>query len=367
MRIAHVVTHYWPCVGGKEDFAFNLCNALKERGHSVRVICLNKCAEGKELKEKENVQGVEVERVAFTDLKYYKIAPRAFEKAKEFKPQIVHIHGVGYFLDNFASKKKELNAALVLSTHGGIFHTKKLGFAKKAYFNTVAKESLKKFEAVVASSKSDLEIFKPVCSNIELIENGVNAEKFFSGALGDRNCIAYFGRIAKHKNLDNILNAIAIAKKKNPQIKFLVVGKDFDGTEQELKKLVKERNLEKNVFLLGQKSDAELKEILKECAFYASASGFEGFGISAIEAMGAAKIPLLSSIPSFKEFVQDGKNGFFVEFGQPEKAAEQILRITGMQEKELKKIAQNARESVQKFSWKNKVLEWEKLYESVLK
>ena len=81
MKIVQVCNHFEPCIGGMERVVSDIACKLAGRGHRVRVVCLERCANYKEkLAPKGNIGGIEVERVPFIDLKYYKIAPSVLWK-----------------------------------------------------------------------------------------------------------------------------------------------------------------------------------------------------------------------------------------------------------------------------------------------
>jgi alpha-1,3-mannosyltransferase len=101
--------------------------------------------------------------------------------------------------------------------------------------------------------------------------------------------------------------------------------------------------------------------------FFVSASEYEGFGITALEAMAAGCIPILNNIDSFREFVKNGKNGFIADFTDSKKASESILNAMNINKKEKTEIAKRAIERAEGFSWDKKARGYEKVFLEVKK
>ena len=75
-----------------------LCKALQEQKIVSDVLCLNKCAKSsKVLPDKGAKSGINIYRIPFFDLHYYKIAPQVLNYLKDY--DIIHVHGIGFFSD----------------------------------------------------------------------------------------------------------------------------------------------------------------------------------------------------------------------------------------------------------------------------
>jgi len=364
LRILNVSNHFFPCAGGVEKVVEDLCVQLRKRGHESEVLCLNRCAYSeKKLPEKGNYGGIKITRIPFADCHYYKVAPFQLSFLEKF--DVVHVHGISFFSDYLALTKALHKKPLVLSTHGGIFHTGKIAGIKKAYFGAVAKNALKKFDRVIAVSKNDYKLFLKIVPKhrLALIENGVRVEEFagIKPKYASKKMI-FVGRISRNKRIELLIKAFALAAKNEPKARLYIAGEDWEKILPELKKCTKESEAEEKIKFLGKISDSELKRRMAECAFFASASRFEGFGISAVEAMSAGLVPILQGNDSFREFVAEGKNGFIVDFADNQKAGKKIAELFTMDGKRLTKTGARARESAQKYSWKERAAEFEKVY-----
>ncbi|HEY4504232.1 MAG TPA: glycosyltransferase, partial [Candidatus Paceibacterota bacterium] len=89
--------------------------------------------------------------------------------------------------------------------------------------------------------------------------------------------------------------------------------------------MIKERDLEHSVFLLGQMPDA--KKYLPAFDMFVLPSLKEGFPWVLIEAM-AARLPVIAtSVGAVPEILENGRNGFIVEPNRPEQIAAKIKEI----------------------------------------
>jgi len=368
MKVLQVVNHFVPCTGGKESVVKELSLRLKQAGHDVQVACLNKCAEGgKKLPATGKWNGIEIKRVGFLNFGLFKIG---FPKLGLFKEtEMVHAHGICFLTDYAALMKPFYRKPLVLSTHGGIFHTKQLGFFKKIYFFGWLRLIAGAFDKVIAVSRNDFELFSKVFpkEKMVLVENAADVERFKGIKRKDSgNSFLFVGRLSRNKRVDLLIEAFAAGPAGKKGAKLSIVGKDFDGMLPELREKAKQLGVEKSVVFEGAVSDEKMLKLLSAHRFFASASEYEGFGITAIEAMAAGLVPVLNDIPSFKGFVQNGKNGFITSFADSGRAGKAMLAACGLNGKRLEAVRENARTFAQGFSWKKKVKEFEKAYNSVL-
>jgi alpha-1,3-mannosyltransferase len=363
MKILHVTNHFYPCVGGVEKYVYNLCKKLQLLGHQSDVCCLDTCAhKRKKLVKYEEHEGIKIYRISSFDLKYYKIAPKVINYIKNY--DIIHIHGVGFFVDFLSLLKIVHRKSLLLSTHGGIFHTKKVSFFKKIYFYFWLKHILKKINKTLAVSKNDYKLFSRISSNILLVENGVDFKYFSVKGGGKGGSMLYIGRISENKRIDNLIKVIYFLSKKNLDIKLYIVGEDWGGLKKGLEKNVRKNGLEKNVVFTGKVSDEKLLFYMKKARFFVSASEYEGFGLSVLEAMSSGTIPIINNIESFKNFIKNGKNGFIVDFSKPKKVAKIINNLIN---KDTSGISEKAKETAKKYDLERKIEKIEKIYKTLVR
>ena len=363
MKILQVTHHTTPCIGGIEKYVMELSLQLKRRGHEVEILCLDRCPNSAEkLRAEETVDGVKIHRISYLDLKYYKIAPGVLKFAKDF--DVLHVQNIGFFSDFLALTKLLHGKKVVVNTHGGFFHTKKLSLLKKIYFYTLNNLSLHLCNTVLVDSKNDEEIFRKILGSKMLVTGlGVDLTEYTKiKSTPDNNMMLYIGRLSRNKGLLGLLDVVKDVAAANKNAKLVLIGKDFDGTEGLLREKIRKLGIENNVELLGEVSHKRKMEEISKARFCVSASEYEGFGIAVIEQMAAGNIPLLNGIPNFRWFVRNEKSGFVVGFSNTKVAADAITKAMKIPVKELDAMAGEARKDAMRFEWKNVIQEIENAY-----
>ena len=117
------------------------------------------------------------------------------------------------------------------------------------------------------------------------------------------------GRLTEQKGYDIAIKAASILKKRKINFAWYAIGGGRD--EKKLKKLVEKYCLENQFVFLGRKKNPY--PYMKHCDLYVQPSRHEGDVITLVEAR-ALCLPILSSdIPSAREQIQDGINGYVAE------------------------------------------------------
>lgn len=357
MKVLHVSHHFSPCIGGTEKYIMDLCLASKKNGIQTEVVCLDKCSGSKKkLKKTEIIQGIKVTRIPFINLKLYKIATKISEHLKDF--DLIHVHGIGFFSDYIIAKKQEHKKPVIISTHGGIFHTNKKNLIKKFYHNYWLNYHLKKADKIIADSENDFEQYKKISDKVILVQNAVDTKKFeFKGKKNFNKCV-FVGRLSKNKRIDLLIDRFSETQGKTLEI----IGEDFDKLKKELEKKIKENKMEKRIFFRGKISEKELIKKVKQAGFHLSASEYEGFGMTVIESMASGTISVLNDIKAFRELVKDKENGYLIDYTK-----KGLLKKTlEKKEAELNKVSKQCIKKAKNYSWKKKVKEIEKIYKNCI-
>jgi glycosyltransferase involved in cell wall biosynthesis len=111
-------------------------------------------------------------------------------------------------------------------------------------------------------------------------------------------------------NVSLLIRAIPIVLKEEPETKFLIAG---DGAEKEsLEREVKDLNISSSVRFLGRVLHEEMPTLLSQADIYVSTSLYDGTSVSLLEALATGAFPVVTDIPSNREWISDGDNGFLV-------------------------------------------------------
>ncbi len=351
MRILHVVRQFYPCVGGIENFVECLAKEQKRFGNEVSILTLNKnFATGQALNKQETYAGIPIKRIPFIGIKRYPVALSCIKYLGDY--DIIHIHCIDFFVDYLVLTKFIHKKKLIVHTHGGFFHTPWLMWFKKIYFYLVTRLILLGCDKIIVDSIHDYKLFGQISKKIVLIDDGVDTNKFNN--IDKRVApwsLLFVGRLDVNKRIDNLLLTVALLKEKNKSIKLRIAGSDWAGIKHQLDKLIDKLNIKDNVAFLGKITEKELVEEFSKAHIFVSASQYESFGISAVEALASGTPCVLNDIESFKSFLNGYNCGMLTDFNNHKGSAENIFEILALKDDQYRILSFNARKRGAKFSW----------------
>lgn len=363
MRIVHVTRQFWPGIGGLEAVVDNLTRDQAARGHAVRVVTLDRIFDDPArtlLPTVEKRDGVEIRRICFWGSRRYPLAPAVLQHIRD--ADIVHVHAIDFFVDFLALASPLHRRKMILSTHGGFFHTPFAARAKLLFFNSVTRLSLRAYRAVAASGVEDGRRFAALApSRTSTIENGVDIGKFAGLARNGARHILYFGRLAPNKGIDRLIRWFAQLRAASPEWRLTIAGKPMGVTIEDIAAWAAQAAVDDAVAIHDSPDDEALKALIGQADFYACASTFEGFGIAPIEAASAGLHVLLSDIAPFRHIVHRLEGGQIIDFdADAATIAGQSAVLDAM-------VGQTADyPGLHSFAWPAVAAEFEKLYRTVL-
>lgn len=368
MRVLHVVRQFHPSVGGLEGVVHNLSVEQRRAGIEADVLTLNRDFRDvrDRLPESDVVDGVPVQRIGYVGSIRYSIAPKVLSRLKPY--DLIHVHGVDFFCDYLALTAPIHRKPLVLTTHGGFFHTDFARKLKHIYFHTVTRCALKNYKRVFACSASDAETFRAIAKDrVKHIDNGVDIEKFAAASSPVfKHSFVCFGRIASHKGLERAIDTLEILRTRFPEAELRIIGNDADGTLPRLRAKYAPLLREGSVKIKTGLSDESIARSLKECSFFISASEYEGFGLALVEALSAGLVPIVNQIPSFEQIVAAAEVGHVVDFSDPARAAREITPIIEETGAQYAQLQARAMTSVKPYGWQGVEQRFRSEYEEIL-
>ncbi|QSY94301.1 glycosyltransferase family 4 protein [Rhizobium bangladeshense] len=320
--IVHVVRQFLPNRGGLEDVVANLSRQTLRRGYRVRVVTLNSLFTAPEdrMPSSENIEGIEVVRIPWSGSSRYPLAPQVFRHLGD--ADLVHVHAIDFFFDALAWGRMLHGKPMIVTTHGGFFHTRKYAAIKKIWFRTLTRASARAYRRVVCCSASDLRQFSEIVPDSVLIENGADIGKFADTASRlARRRIVTIGRFSVNKRLDHLLDAMAVLKSRDPEWHLDIIGAESDLNRVDIEGEIESRNLTGRVTLNVSPDNETIRRIIMAASLFASASEYEGFGLVALEAMSAGLLPVLNANDAFQTLAERHAVIRLADFTSPQTAA----------------------------------------------
>ena len=292
---------------------------------------------------------------------------------------IVHAHGHPYLTSLVAAKlAKRYQKPLVLTQHNTFIRYDNM-FDKVERLNDLAvgKETLREADRIIVVSNATKEYVlslgaKP--SKIKVLYNGVDLEHFRQLPTKRGEMRAKFGipknaavaitvrRLVYKNGIDTLIEAAAIAVKKNPNLIFLVVGKGPD--QNGVQARIRELGIEDNFRLAGFVSDEDLPFCYNAADFFVlpSKSG-EGLPLVALEAMACGLPVVATDVGGIREILTDDF-GALVPPNQPEALAEAIFEYSVA---DLSSCKAELRAAVEeRYSWDRNVESLVEIYEELI-
>lgn len=131
--------------------------------------------------------------------------------------------------------------------------------------------------------------------------------------------------------VDVLVDGLIRAGKTGLSFKAVLAG---DGSlKSPLQEKIKKSGIAHIVQCVGRISQADLPGYYNEADIFISASHVDGSSLSLMEAMSCGTIPLVSNIPSNREWVEEGVSGFLFEDGDGAQLSARLLALDKIRQK----------------------------------
>jgi len=208
---------------------------------------------------------------------------------------------------------------------------------------------------------------------IETIYNGVSWKEYLCNQsemedirkaykLGDDPVILYVGRLEKRKNLEFLVKAFKLVVEKT-KCKLVIAG---SGKQSQLKEATLSLGVKKRVIFTGFVEDKVLRKLYNACDVFVLPSHMEGFGLTLLEAMAAAKPVVASKVGGVPELVKNGVNGVLVSPSNPKELATALTFLLDNQELARNMGLRNRKYVAENFSWEKTAKMTSELYKRIL-
>ena len=150
-----------------------------------------------------------------------------------------------------------------------------------------------------------------------------------------------------------------------PNIQLVWIGKDPEQLMTKLISHAQRLGVASRVKFIGEVSNQKMWSLLSQAHLFVSAASYEAFGISTIEAMSSATVPVVTAVGVHPEVIKEEQTGFICNF-EDESAVNCFRYALSLDVAQLNQIGQNAREATMQFSWSNVVSYYINIYHSLL-
>lgn len=138
-----------------------------------------------------------------------------------------------------------------------------------------------------------------------------------------RHSLITASRLASEKHVDWVVEAVALARQKVPDVTLDIYGKG--GEEDSLRKLIDRLGCGEYVRLRGQQN---LENVYRDYEAYVAGSTSEGFGLTLMEAVGSG-LPIIGFDVRYgnQTFIDNGKNGYKIPVHDRMEKRERVKKL----------------------------------------
>ena len=171
--------------------------------------------------------------------------------------------------------------------------------------------------------KSQFRKYMGVASKVVTIPVGSLDELKYPEGERRRHSLITASRLASEKHVDWVVEAVALARQKVPDVTLDIYGKG--GEEDSLRKLIDRLGCGEYVRLRGQQN---LENVYRDYEAYVAGSTSEGFGLTLMEAVGSG-LPIIGFDVRYgnQTFIDNGKNGYKIPVHDRMEKRERVKKL----------------------------------------
>ncbi|MDP7260493.1 MAG: glycosyltransferase family 4 protein [archaeon] len=402
MKLLMVQHHYYPSLGGGQEYAKLLSEGLVKKGHKVTVFTTNSLTNEdilslsftppflsrkkkiKPLKKRERVGGVSVRRFPVKGRFYsFNSIPEMFSAMEDFSDYDV-ITSYGFnLLSSFEACRKARKQGKPFILNGvDVLVPKSLPLPARVlkwfYDLSFGRYIAKNSDYIISFTEDQVKDYVKrgaVESKIGIIPPPLILKDYSSkiseaflkrhGIKKKDKVLLYAGRLTEHKGIQDVIEELPEIRKKVPNVKFFIAGEDY-GYKKSLQSLIREKGVEDSVFFVGpyRAREKELIQFFAAADLFVLPSNMEGFGIVLAEAMACGTPCIAYNIPAVREVISDGENGYLAKDRRD--LSKHIISLLSSPS-ELKRMGENGKKSVKRLSQSTVVSDLESIYKKLLK
>jgi len=305
MRVAQIVSKYYPFIGGVEKFVQNISEMMVAKGHTVEVLTSDL---QRNLERSSELNGVIIKRFRKSLPFHYSTELSNYLLNNIHRYDIIHAHNFHSLipaLSSIVQWKSRSKSSLILMGHyhgkGKLFLSNILLRGGRYWF----KKAYKFADIVFCHTEYEKNMlndhFKIPEEKIKIIPSGVAIDEIRTAKSYDVNSkiLLIVSRLEKYKNIHIAIRSMPYLPK---NFKLIIIG---DGPiRKELEESVLSLDLIDRVKFLGRLTNEEVYRWYKSCSLVLNLSDLEAFGLTVIEGLAAEKPVIVNNRTALAELAR---------------------------------------------------------------
>ncbi|HYV12742.1 MAG TPA: glycosyltransferase family 4 protein [Pyrinomonadaceae bacterium] len=331
-------------IGGNENFARELSLQLGQHGwRSVLCFLTEPPAD---VREYLSLPNVSIEILEDSWRPSFAATKKLIKILRQYRPQILHLHFVG-FLNLFSWTGRLISAKRIFFTDQAsrpenyvatrsAFWKRILGRLINWPLTKVIGVSGYNRRCMTTLDLLPADRFECIYNSVDLSRVERSAERAASfrqthAIPSSRKLITQVSWLIPEKGIPDLLHATALVVAKDKNVQLALVG---DGAHRdEYQQLATQLGLNGHVTWAGLIQDPFAEGVYDAADIVCQVSRWqEAFGWVLAEAMASKKPVIGTTVGGIPEIIQDGKSGYLVEPGSPERLAERLTQLLNDEE-----------------------------------
>lgn len=347
MKIGFINTYFYPLVGGAEQNCLNLALALiEDKGNEVTVFTSDR-KDGKIIDTKEEIyQGMKIKRYKplFRFKYYFVVYPKFLMDILRTDLDIIHVHGFGFLWHDLAIVLKKIISPKIKFINTP--HGPQVVYDSTPPYEKIIKKLIRFFEKTCINWVYDIVIKVNPNQDEWIVEYGIKKEKIKllpnglsnkdlelireKKEIGKEECkkklglpgkriITHLGRFSYYKGVKDIVKAFSQINLKYSDTVLVLAGRD-DGALGDIKSEIDKLDniIKSNIIIMEDIGEEEKYELLVATDIFISASEWEAFGVSLLEAMASGSAVISTKTEGGDFLLDDSKWGLVYDYGDAE-------------------------------------------------
>ncbi len=326
MKILIATDWYKPIVNGVVTSVTNLERELLAKGHDVRILTLSNSLHSRKEGNVYYIKSVSADKLYPGARASIYLFGELYDEILKWAPDIIHTQAE---FTTFIFAKRIVKALGIPHVH--TYHTvyedythyfsinEQIGKKTVAYLSRRLLDALDEVIVPTAKVKRLLEGYG-VIPRISVIPSGIRLDSFYQntndleqkelkshlGIAPDKKVLVYVGRLAKEKNLDELLDYYKRLDRNDTVLLITGIGP----YRSRLEKLVDAMELTDRVIFVGLVEPSTLHKYYKLGDIFVSCSTSETQGLTYIEALACGVPPICRRDFALEGVINDGINGY---------------------------------------------------------
>jgi glycosyltransferase involved in cell wall biosynthesis len=371
--ISVLCLRYYPALGGVETRVLEVTSRLS-KSFQLRVITSNlkmerpyqRLTKEECLTKYRDVPITRLESRKFLPVEGYGVKLKGLEVAIQGS-EMIHTHTYGaHHTDKAIKIASKFNIPSILTTHlhpASYSHHKIL---RTLYDSVIGKKTLHRCTSIITMTEIEKDYiasrFRISREKMITIPSGIDLKKFRDlGYEREKNTILFVGRLSPVKRLDMLLRAVAKVKKKVPDVKLRIIGRDW-GVKNHLIELANRLNIKDNVEFKGEITFENLIDQYNRVKAFVLTSKYEALGVTIMEAIGCGTPVVVTRVGGTPDVVCNA--GILCDENE-ESVAKGIIEVLTNEEK-YDKLRENTKIRRKGFDWDDIAKKVKSVYKKTL-